>query len=637
MTLTPPRPAFSLRSRCLGLSSLGVFLAAALLAQPGCGGDDDGAAATTSTTTSTTTSASGDGGHGQGGLGGVNQGGEGGQGGHGGVGGSGGIGGDGGQGGQGGAGGSVQVQILAFNDLHGHMEPPAGSNGRITRPDGTNVNAGGVAFLATHLDALRAQNPNTVVVSAGDLIGGSPLLSALFHDEPTIEAMNLVGLDFNGVGNHEFDKGALELMRMQAGGCHPVHGCADGTPFAGATFQFLSANVFTDVPMSETLFPPYAIRDFEGVKVAFIGMTLEDTPSIVSPLGIEGLTFTNEAATVNALVPVLQAQGVETIVVLLHEGGQPTGSFNNCPGISGPIVQIAEAMSPAVDVIVSGHTHHAYNCIIGGKIVTSAASFGRLITDIDLTIDRATGDVIAAHAENVIVTRDQADVVLDDFVSGYQELVTPVASRQVGMITANLTRNADSAGQTTMGFVVADAMLAVTQDPMAGGAQVAFMNPGGVRANLSFAAAPGEQTNGIVTFGELFLVQPFGNNLVVVTLTGAQLKDLLEQQFIHENGSLALNILHPSQGFSYTYSIGAPEGTHVNAASMQLDGVPIVPAQPYRVVVNSYNGSGGDGLTVLTLGTDRVGGVLDIDAVEAYFASHSPVSPPALNRVTRVP
>ncbi|WP_438015670.1 bifunctional metallophosphatase/5'-nucleotidase [Sorangium sp. So ce315] len=559
-----------------------------------------------------------------------------GTGGHGGEGGTGG----GGQGGSGGDGDTVRVQILAFNDFHGNLEPPAGSSGRVTLSDATQVDAGGVAYFASRVAALRATNPNTVVVSAGDLIGASPLVSALFHDEPTIEAMNLLGLDINGVGNHEFDKGTAELLRMQYGGCNPVDGCADGTSFAGASFQFLAANVVVDTTSGRTLFPRYDVREFDGVKIAFIGMTLEDTPSIVTPVGVAGLSFMDEVDTVNDIVPELQAQGIEAIVVVLHEGGLPTGHFNECPGLSGPLVDIATNVDPAVDVIVSGHTHQAYNCILGDKIVTSAASFGRLVTDIDLEISRSTGEVTSKTANNVVVAREDADAAVDALVTRYKDLAAPLANVQIGTITATLDRAAPAggAGLFTMGVVIADSQLAATRDARTGGAEVALMNPGGVRADLTYAAAAAEPTDGVVTYGEAFAVQPFGNSLVVMSLTGEQIDALLEQQFqVDSMGTPRSVILQVSDGFTYTYSQSAPTGAKVDIASIRINGVPIEATRTYRVTVNSFLASGGDGFTVLNDGTDRLGGALDLDALRGYFAARSPVSPPPLDRITAVP
>ncbi|WP_437294836.1 bifunctional metallophosphatase/5'-nucleotidase [Sorangium sp. So ce426] len=649
-------------ARAWRVTLLGAALCVPPVASAGCGDDEATNTASVSSGSGGATGTSsgggaagsggsggdaGSGGSGAGGSGGSGAAGSGGSGGAAGSGGSGGTGGSDGTGGAGGSGGSggdtVSVQIIALNDFHGNLEPPTGSSGRITvsaTPTSTTVDAGGVTYLASRVAALRATNPNTVVVSAGDLIGASPLVSALFHDEPTIEAMNLLGLDINGVGNHEFDKGTSELLRMQHGGCSPVDGCSDGTPFVGATFKFLAANVVVDPSTGKTLFPRYDVREFDGVKVAFIGMTLEDTPTIVTPIGVAGLTFMDEVDTVNDIVPELQAQGIEAIVVLLHEGGLPTGLYNECPGLSGPIVDIATNIDPAVDVIVSGHTHQAYNCILGDKIVTSAASFGRLVTDIDLEISKSTGDVTAKAANNVIVTREAPDAGVSTLVTRYKDLAAPLANVQVGTITATLDRAvpAMGAGLFTMGAVIADAQLAATRDARTGGAEIAFMNPGGIRADLTYAASSTEVIDGVVTFGEVFTAQPFGNSLVVMTLTGAQIDTLLEQQFRLDAGGVQQSlILQVSDGFTYTYSQSAPIGAKVDIASIRINGVPIEAARTYRVTVNSFLATGGDGFTVLNDGTDRLGGALDLDALRDYFAASSPVSPPALDRITVVP
>ncbi|HVL65048.1 MAG TPA: bifunctional metallophosphatase/5'-nucleotidase [Actinomycetota bacterium] len=522
--------------------------------------------------------------------------------------------------------GPIQVQLLAINDFHGNLEPPSGSSGRI----GTTT-AGGAEYLATHIRALEATNPFTVVVSAGDLIGASPLLSALFHDEPTIEAMNEIGLDLNAVGNHEFDDGADELLRMQNGGCHPVDGCRDGDAFGGAAFKFLAANVVRK-DNGRTLFAPYQIRSFSGVKVAFIGMTLEGTPQIVTPSGIANLEFKDEADTVNALVPELKGKGVESIIVLLHEGGIPTGGYNECPGISGPIVDIAERMDDEVDAIISGHTHQGYNCVIDGTVVTSASSFGRLVTDIDLSIDRVTGDVTQVAANNVIVTRDVArDAPITALIERYRELAAPYANRVIGSITTDVLRAQNSAGESSLGDVIADAQLFATAPADLGGAVAAFMNPGGIRADLIYAQTKGEAP-GEVTYEEAFTVQPFGNNLVTMSLTGAQIEALLEQQWTSGSG----RILQVSNGFSYVWDASRPPGDRVDPSSIWLNGVTIDPNASYRVTVNSFLADGGDGFTVLTHGTNRLGGVVDLDALEQYLRAFSPVSPGPMDRIIRV-
>lgn len=528
--------------------------------------------------------------------------------------------------------GTVAVQILAVNDFHGNLVGPSGT---ITVPGGARVPAGGVEYLSTHINNLRATNPNTVFISAGDMIGASPLISALFHDEPSIEAFNLMGLDFNAVGNHEFDEGVYELLRMQEGGCHPVDGCQDGDGFEGADFRFLAANV-TWKKNDRTIFPAYKTRTFEGVHMAFIGMTLEGTPTIVTPSGISELNFADEADTVNALIPELKQKGIETIVVVIHEGGFPTGLYNECPGISGPIVDIVERTSDEVDLFITGHTHQAYNCVIDGRRVTSASSFGRVVTDIDLVIDRSTAEMISATANNNIVTRDvPLDPFLTTLVTKYNELTAPLANRVIGSITADITRTPNGAGESALGDVIADAQLAATADPAFGGAVVAFMNPGGIRDDFDFVQSAGEG-DGNVTYGEAFSVQPFGNSLVTMTLTGTQIDALLEQQATAGSDGRG-RTLQISHSLTYSWNASAPTGSKVDIASIKINGEPIDPNGSYRVTVNSFLADGGDGFSVLVQGTDRLGGEVDLDALVAYFAANSPLAPGPQNRIIQIP
>jgi len=517
---------------------------------------------------------------------------------------------------------SVDVQVIGLNDFHGNLDPPGG---QIGLPDGTRVDAGGVEYLATHVDRLRSTNPrNTIVASAGDLIGASPLLSALFHDEPTIEAMNRLGLDLNAVGNHEFDEGAAELERMQSGGCHPVDGCLDGDGFAGADFRFLAANVVRTAS-GRTIFAPYAIKQFDGVKVAFIGMTLQNTPEIVTPSGVAGLEFRDEADTVNALVPELKRRGAETIVVLIHEGGAQTGTFNQCTGIAGAIVDIVQRTSDEVDAFVTGHTHQAYNCVIDGRVVTSASSFGRVLTDLDLTIDRRSGEATTITANNLVVTRDVAkDASQTAIVEKYRALSAPIAGRIIGSTSEAITRAATPAGESALGDVIADSQLEATAPAGFGEARIAFMNPGGIRADLD--AGP-------VSYSEAFTVQPFGNSLVTLSLTGAQIERMLEQQW--QSPTLA-RILQPSRGFAYAWDPARAIGDRVDPASIRLDGVPVDPAATYRVTVNNFLADGGDGFAVLREGTNRLGGAVDLDALDAYFRAHSPVAPGPRDRISLV-
>ncbi|MEU9828353.1 bifunctional metallophosphatase/5'-nucleotidase [Micromonospora chersina] len=533
----------------------------------------------------------------------------------------------------------VDVKLLAINDFHGNLEPPTGSSGSIAGQP-----AGGAAYLAAHLDALRGtteeERERTITVAAGDLIGASPLLSAAFHDEPTVEEMNLAGLEFTSVGNHEFDEGATELLRMQNGGCHPVDGCADGTPFAGAQFQYLSANAFKTAT-GKPLLPPYGIKKVDGVKIGFIGMTLEGTPQIVSQQGVAGLSFADEADTANMYARILRAQGVQAIVVLLHEGGvQNGGGINDCVGFSGPIVDIANRMDPSIDVIVSGHTHAAYNCNINGKLVTSASSFGRLVTDIDLKVDRRSGDIVSASANNVVVTRTvDPHKATNDLITHYKTALGPVADKVVGETTSVITKTQENlyqtgvdvngkptyqTGESPLGNVIADAQLAATDNEQ--NAVAAFMNPGGVRADLD--AGP-------VTYAEAFSVQPFANNLVTLDLTGAQLYCLLEQQFTTTKVLYASSTVHYVVDVNGTTAPAATpcSGTRVVRGSLTINGAPVTDTATYRVTVNNFLSGGGDGFSVLTGGTNAVTGMIDLDAFTAYLTEKSPVSAPALDRI----
>ncbi len=522
----------------------------------------------------------------------------------------------------------VKVRVLAINDFHGNLLPARGGI-RIADPANPgktmNVEAGGSEHLATAVAELRKGHANHVFVAAGDLIGGTPLLSALFRDEPTIESLSLMGLEISAVGNHEFDKGADELLRMQRGGCHSGDGCKGPQPFKGASFQYLAASTVVE-KTGQTLFPAYRIKVFQGIPVAFIGLTLQATPTIVVPSGVAGLNFRNEAQTVNELVPQLRQQGVEAIVVLIHEGGVPVGDYNECPGISGPIVDIVKQLDKAVDLVVSGHTHRAYNCRIDGRLVTSGDKYGTIVTAIDLALDPKTRDVTSASANNVIVRPTFAkDPVQTALIEQYEKLVVPLAKRVVGRIAAELPRDANRAGESPLGQVIADAQLAATKDA---GAQIAFMNPGGIRAGLSMPA------DGQVRYEDLFSVQPFYNNLVTMTLSGAQLLQLLEQQWLGQGAGGRL--MQVSRGFSYSWDASRPVGGRVVPGSVRLNGQPLDPNANVRVTVNAFLAGGGDSFVVLKEGKNQSTGMMDVDALELYVKNNPTLAPGPLDRVVRL-
>jgi 5'-nucleotidase len=571
-----------------------------------------------------------------------------------------------GRGGDGRKDNDTRVQLLAFNDFHGHVEPNTPGTIQIgqSRSGNTIVNqtvpAGGAEYFATHVKALRTAHANTITVGSGDLIGASPLLSGLFHDEPTIEALNEVGLDVSGVGNHEFDEGLVELYRMMNGGCHPVDGCQDGDPFFGSVFGYLAANVFF-AGTEKTILPPYEVRKVGNAKIAFIGMTLEGTPLIVTPSAIAGLDFRDEVETVNNLIARLKRNDIRTFVVLLHEGGFQNAPFSNanpaqnlpgwagidnCDNLQGAIVDIAKNISDEVDVIVSGHTHAQYICRaaneIDGKLVTSAASFGRLITDIDLVIDHESKEVKSKTARNVIVTQDVAkDPAVTAILDKYRAIANPIANRVVGSVTETLLSTRDSGGdpdgdgEAPLGNVIADAQLEATAPTDFGGAVIAFMNPGGIRAPIRYETISGGEQPGQVTYGELFAVQPFGNTLTVKTCTGAQIQALLEQQF--DSPAVGqVRILTVSSGFNYSYDRTRSAGDRVLNDTVKLSGNPIVDTQSYRVEMNSFLASGGDGFSVFNQCTNQLGGEVDLDALVRSFQAHSPIAPPAEDRIKRL-
>jgi 5'-nucleotidase len=529
-----------------------------------------------------------------------------------------------------GANAAVTIKLIAFNDFHGAINPPA-SGTPVKDPQLPNVKlllpTGGVEYLSSLIAQLKAQNPLNVVVAAGDLIGGSPFVSAMDRDEPTIKLLGLAGLEFSALGNHEFDAGWGELLRKQR----------------SARFRYLAANVKVRTT-GELLFPAYATKEFAGpdgarVTVAFIGLVLRDTPSVVVADRTAGLSFADEATAANAVVSELQRRGIHTIVVLIHEGGRtsdPQFDTSSCRDFSGRIRQVADRLDSEIDLIVSGHTHQSYVCRQGGRLITSAGAEGRFVTEVDLTVDSRRGDAIRVDARQHAVVNDQTpnplpsayptlakDARLSSLVSSYNELAAPLAARKVGAILTDITRQTTLAGESSLGNLIADAQLAATYSPENGGAQIAFMNSGGVRSDL-------RAKQDMVTYGDLFAVHPFGNLLITMSLTGEQLRSLLEEQWTRAN-----TVLQVSAGFSYTWDASRPPGARVDPASMRLHGVGIESREIYRVTINDFLASGGNGFSVPTQGLERKRGTVDVAALERYLEEHSPLDAPATNRITR--
>ncbi len=526
---------------------------------------------------------------------------------------------------------TASVRLLALNDFHGNLEPPSGSSGRAIDENGETVLAGGAAYIATHLKQLR--NRDTLTVAQGDLIGASPLISAAYHDEPSVQFLGDVGVTASAVGNHEFDEGYRELLRIQNGGCHPADGCSPAGKWRGAKFDYLGANVLlkkNDRPAIR----PWTIRRVNGVRVGFIGVVTRTTPSIVTAEGIKDLTFQDEVQAANRAARELKKRHVRAMVLLVHEGDQvkPDARPDECGIVPGAGSRIAQEADPEIDMVLSGHTHQQYVCSVrdpkgAPRLFSSGSSFGRVITEVNLKVNRRTGDIVrsSVKADNHVVTRDvPPDPATEKFVQTWKERVSVIADKPIGKITADLTRTPSAAGETALGDVIADAQLAGTQDL---GAQVALMNPGGVRTDLTYAAS-GSEGDGVVTYGEAFAVQPFSNVMGVTSLTGAQLDALLEQQWT----SAGEKILQPSANLHFTIDRSKPVGDRVSAIT--IGGAPVDPAAAYKVAANNFLLGGGDGFTVFTEGTDQVLGQIDLDAFVAYFAAQGTIAPPPLDRIS---
>lgn len=533
--------------------------------------------------------------------------------------------------------GTLEVQILAINDLHGHLEPPPGTVtvGRDSSCQPVQVEAGGVEYLATHIRGLRATNPETILVSAGDNIGASPLISAFFHDEPTIEALSIMGFDYSAVGNHEFDEGVQELLRIQYGCCHPETGCQDGDRFVGAGFSYLAANVVNETT-NETIFPPYAVRRVQGVPLAFIGVSLESTPAIVVPSGVKGLKFIDEAEAINGCVEALKEDGVETIVVLVHDGGLSEGLPDEGMKPCEPIEDLVNRTDDEVDLFITGHSHQAYISTIDGRLVTQAGWEGNFITDIDLVISPATRDVVEVRAKNVAVTRDvPKDPAISELLERYGDIMGPLTDEVIGSVTADISRNATESGESALGDLVADAQLYATSCDKGDVAVAAFTNPGGVRDDILYDEITGGEQPGDVTYREAFSVQPFDNNMMVMTLTGLQIDSILEEQF--DNPSQGQNrILQVSRGFTYVWSESAPTGSKVDIADIKIDGTSIDPDGTYRVAANRFLAEDGDGFVTFQEGVDRIFCISDLEAFVNYLKDFSPISPPVVGRISVV-
>ncbi len=562
--------------------------------------------------------------------------------------------------------GTVKISLLAFDDLHGKLEN--GGTALLLDPanaSGTKASLGGVAYMNTLIKNLKADNPDgSILIANGDLIGAAPLISRAFHDEPTIEILNEMGLAVSSVGNHEFDNGKKELLRLTQGGCYQggvvgVDTCLSDGKFAGAKFQYLAANVIDD-STGKPLLPGYTVRTVNGVKVGFIGLTLKDTPTVVAAGGTAGLSFRDEVTTVNELVPELKKQGVATTVVLLHHGGTTSAKTINdpsCPSLSDNIAGIIDKLSPEIDVVYNGHSHQGYTCKRpDGKLLVNSANYGQLVSKTDLVVDLKANKVITKSAYNHAVVNDIGvkdasgkvipvpagytvlgkDSVIERMVSFYKNLIKPITDQVVGTINMPMNREANAAGETVLGDFIADAYLWETSQRtayQANPAQIAFTNLGGVRADLPSTT---------VTFGNLSDVMPFGNMAVTKDMTGRQIYRLLEQQWESPQPAGNGRMLAFSKGFTYSWDASKPEGaapgtgSRIVPGSAKLNGVAIELDKTYRVTGNDYIANGGDNMSVMKEATNAQDGRLDLDFTRDYFKAFGTVTASDATRITRI-
>ena len=547
----------------------------------------------------------------------------------------------------------IEVGVIAINDFHGALEPPRAA---VVAPDGAGgsmpVPAGGAAWLASAVDSIKALHPNHVVVAAGDLTSASQLASSLHLDEPAVGVMNRIGLEFNAVGNHEFDRGWKELLRLQNGGCEKntrLRPC-QLEPFKGAGYRYLAASTFR--ADGSTLFPATGLKSFgkgrARVTIGFVGLSLKDVPLLVSPDQLAGLTFGDEAEAINKAVPLLRKQGADAVVVLIHQGGKTTSdSPQGCDNLTGEIKPILDRLSPGVDLVVSGHTHWQYVCQYGQSgdgtqiLLTSAGVYGKLVTDITLRIDPVTHRVVGKQARNVIVQSPgyasgrgavpnttlypqftpRADVAT--YVEGYVKDAAALIARPVGKLSGPAAKTSgESADGGVLGNLIADSLLAGARDA---GAQIAFTNPFGIRAPID--PAP----DGSVTFGQIYAVEPFNNTLVTLAMTGAQVRAVIEEG-LDDKG--AFQVLSPSAGLAFNYDMRRPSGDRL--VSLALDGKPIDPAATYRVTVMNFLAEGGDGFSVFTQGKVLARGMVDNEALQAWIAAEPVRQVPAEDRTVKV-
>lgn len=518
----------------------------------------------------------------------------------------------------------VELNLVSINDFHGNLEASAyklapESTAGTSSAGKDTIKAGGIDVLGGALAAFRKEDKDLLFVGAGDMVGASPALSSMWADEPSIIAMNRMGLVASALGNHEFDQGSKELLRQQHGGCdspRPSKACQISKSFEGAGFSYLATNVI-DQASGKNLVPGWRIVDVKGVKVGLIGAVLQDVASVAVGSAIKGSTFLDEADSINKVLPEMRAQGAQVFVVLIHEGGHTGEPFDkvNCDGLEGPIVGIVKKLDPAIRLVLTGHSHKGYLCKVDGRVVTQADAMGHLLSRIKMTVDASSGKVEDIQVRNVVMAPGAfaPDPQLAAYLQDVRARSQAALAQPVAHIAAAVARKENDDGESALGSMIADAALAATRTQ---GAQIGFMNPGGIRKDLEVGEG------GVVSFGQAQAVLPFGNTLVVQDLRGAQLRELLEQQWKRE-GSRGY-MLQVSGSLSYQWDSTRPPGQRVLPGSVKVDGKPLEDGKTYRVVANNFLADGGDNFPALGGGTNRIDtGMRDLDALIAHLKQGS--------------
>lgn len=523
----------------------------------------------------------------------------------------------------------IVINLAAINDFHGHLEAEKFSIASAGAATPTSTVGGGIEIIGAQLQAWRQEDPELLFVGGGDLIGASPSISSLFADEPTLDALSQMGMRASALGNHEFDRGLQELKRQQHGGCdspQPEKACQYNGRFAGAKFAYIAANVI-DKASGQAFFPAYHIAQVKGVKVGLIGAVVRGVPTLVANQHIQGLDFIDEADAINRTIPTLKEQGVKVFVVLIHEGGSTTEAFDQpaCSQLKGPIVDIVKRLDPAIKLIISGHSHTGFHCEVAGRTVTQAQMYGHLLTRLSLHLDSKTHEVTSVNARNTVMHPTAAPVPasLTTLIGKARDASKAKISQPVARLAVPVvSRKANEAGESPLGNLVADAQLAAVKHL---GAQIAFMNSKGIRGNLESAA------NNITNYGHNSTVLPFANTLVLMSLTGAEIRTLLEQQtWLDDEGPDGRNILQVSDGFTYTWDRNRPRGQRVIADSVKLNGVNLDDSKEYRIVANNFLAGGGDRVPMFLQGKNIVDThIKDLDVFIAYLKAREQTGSPA--------